>query len=269
LPPILFADETMLAIDKPAGIPVIAERRSRAGTAAALMPQVQAEFGAGVMAAHRLEPEVSGVLLCARQKPALDFLSGQFQGKTARRVFHALVVVLPPVAGGPAEAGLEGPRVLGLLRDAQGMLPESFTIEYGLEEDRDRPGRLRAFKRKGGRPARTVGRTLERFGRFAWVECEPDSARLHQVGAHLAAIGAPVLNDALHGAPEVKLLLSGLKRGYKGRADEKPLIERLALHASRVTVRHPVTREPLTIESPLPPAFEVGLKYLRKFAGGR
>jgi hypothetical protein len=62
------------------------------------------------------------------------------------------------------------------------------------------------------------------------------------------------------------LKLSQLKRGYKGRVDEKPLIHRLALHASRLTVRHPVTREMITIDAPLPNEFEVALKYLRKFA---
>jgi 23S rRNA-/tRNA-specific pseudouridylate synthase len=83
---------------------------------------------------------------------------------------------------------------------------------------------------------------------------------------HLAAAGAPILNDVFYGDPEVKLLLSGLKRGYKGREDEKPLIARLALHASALTVKHPSTKDPLTISAPLPHEFEVALKYLRKFA---
>ena len=56
-----------------------------------------------------------------------------------------------------------------------------------------------------------------------------------------------------------------LKRGYKGREEEKPLIGRLALHASELTVKHPLTREPVTMCSPVPHEFEVALKYLRKF----
>jgi 23S rRNA-/tRNA-specific pseudouridylate synthase len=75
-----------------------------------------------------------------------------------------------------------------------------------------------------------------------------------------------VLNDSLYGDPEVKLLLSGLKRRYKGRDDEKPLIVRLALHASELSLKHPVTREPVTIRAALPHEFEVALKYLRKFS---
>jgi 23S rRNA-/tRNA-specific pseudouridylate synthase len=86
---------------------------------------------------------------------------------------------------------------------------------------------------------------------------------------HLAAAGAPVLNDALYGDPEVLLLLSDLKRGYKGREEEKPLIARLALHATELTIKHPVTREPLVVRSPLPHEFEIALKYLRKYVPGR
>jgi 23S rRNA-/tRNA-specific pseudouridylate synthase len=83
---------------------------------------------------------------------------------------------------------------------------------------------------------------------------------------HLAAAGAPILNDPFYGNPDISLRLSSLKRGYKGRADEKPLLDRLALHASELTLKHPTTREPFTITAPLPHEFEVALKYLRKFA---
>jgi hypothetical protein len=71
--------------------------------------------------------------------------------------------------------------------------------------------------------------------------------------------------------PEVELRLSDLKRGYKGRDEEKPLLGRLGLHASELTINHPLTREPVTITAPLPREFEVTLKNLRRFgaAGGR
>jgi 23S rRNA-/tRNA-specific pseudouridylate synthase len=83
---------------------------------------------------------------------------------------------------------------------------------------------------------------------------------------HLAAAGAPLLNDPFYGDPDITLRLSDLKRGYKGREEEKPLIGRLALHASELTLRHPTTRELVTLQAPLPHEFEVALKYLRKFA---
>ena len=66
--------------------------------------------------------------------------------------------------------------------------------------------------------------------------------------------------------PGIELRLSDLKRGYKGRDDERPLIARLALHASELTVNHPITRLPVTITAPLPREFEVALKNLRRHA---
>lgn len=122
----------------------------------------------------------------------------------------------------------------------------------------------------------TEFKTLERFGggraaktnagvSFAFVECRPLTGRTHQLRVHLAAAGAPILNDPFYGDPEIKLLLSDFKHGYKGRADEKPLLARLALHATELTLKHPVSREPLTIRAPLPHEFDVTLKYLRKF----
>jgi 23S rRNA-/tRNA-specific pseudouridylate synthase len=125
---------------------------------------------------------------------------------------------------------------------------------------------MRVFRKRGGKPSVTEFRVLERFGGFALFECHPLTGRTHQIRVHLAAVGAPVLNDPFYGDPEVKLLLSGLKRRYKGRDEEKPLIDRLALHASALVLKHPVTREPVTIRAELPNEFEVALKYLRKFS---
>jgi 23S rRNA pseudouridine1911/1915/1917 synthase len=128
---------------------------------------------------------------------------------------------------------------------------------------------MRIFRRRGGKASVTDFTTRERFGRFALLECRPLTGRTHQIRVHLAAAGAPVLNDPIYGDPESRLLLSDLKRGYKGRDDEKPLIARLALHAAELVIKHPATREPVTLSAPLPHDFEIALKYLRKFGGQR
>ena len=109
------------------------------------------------------------------------------------------------------------------------------------------------FPRAAGRPG------------LALVECRPQTGRPHQVRLHLAVAGAPVLNDLLYGN-DTRLLLSDLKRGYKGRDDERPLINRLALHAASLTFTHPVSREQTTLSAPRPKDFAVALKYLQKFA---
>jgi 23S rRNA pseudouridine1911/1915/1917 synthase len=254
-PPVLHEDDTLIAFDKPAGLPVAPERGVRDDDS--LLARIQAAYGPGVSMVHRLDAEASGIVLCAKAKPALDFLSGQFQAKAVAKIHHALVSV-PPLEGEPR--GREwGP---------DGTLAAEFSITFALEEDRHQAGRMLVAKKRG-RPCQTDIRVLERFGRFAWIECRPQTGRRHQIRAHVAAVGIPILNDLLYGDPTAQLLLSSLKRGYKGREDEKPLIMRLALHASSLTFTHPATQAPMTLSSPLPHEFEVALKYLRKFTRTR
>jgi RluA family pseudouridine synthase len=254
LPPIIHEDEHVIAFDKPSGLLVAPDRwdKSREN----LMSLVHERLGASVANVHRLDADTSGILLCAKSKPALDFLSGQFQSKTVRKVYLALVAILP------AERAM---KVVAPVRADSGGLPENFTVDLALGMDELNPGRMRIFRRRGGKASVTEFRVLESFGRFAWVECRPLTGRTHQIRVHLAAVGAPVLNDAFYGDPGEQLLLSGIKRRYKGRADEKPLIARLALHASALGFTHPATREAVALEAPLPNEFAVALKYLRKF----
>lgn len=267
LPPIIHEDDVLVAFDKPSGLLVAPDRWDK--TRANLMGMVHADprFGRGVANVHRIDADTSGVLVCAKTKPALDAITGQFQAKTVLKKYHALVVVLPP------ERAM---KVMAPVRDGTGVLPDAFTIDVSLGEDERQPGRMRVFKGRGGKNCTTEFRTLERFGGgrdacaisgYAFVECRPLTGRTHQLRLHLAAVGAPILNDPFYGAPEVELRLSHLKRGYKGREEEKPLIARLALHASELTFVHPVGGTPLTLRAPLPHEFEVTLKYLRKFAG--
>lgn len=258
LPPILHEDDTLIAFDKPEGLAVAAERGNKG--VENLIALVQAKYGPGVANVHRLDADTSGVLLFAKSKVALDFLSGQFQSKTAQMKYLALATLLP------AERALKD---VAELRANPDSLPDAFTIELSLRDDEREPGRLRVGKGRDSRETRTEFRTLERFGRFLWLECRPLNSRPHQIRVHLGAVAVPVLNDPFYGDPEIKLLLSDLKRGYKGRDEEKPLLTRLALHAGELTIKHPATREPITITASLPHEFEIALKYLRKFGGRR
>lgn len=279
LPPILFEDDSLVAFDKPSGMLVAPDRWDK--TRENLMGLVHAHprYGHGVANVHRLDADTSGLLLCAKTKPALDFVTGQFQSKTVGKKYHAIVAVLP------AEHAM---KVIAPIRDAAGALPDAFTVEIALGEDEREPGRMRVFKGRGGKDCVTEFRTLERFrgstrpaprkpgaaaaaagvraAGFAFVECRPLTGRTHQLRVHLAAAGAPILYDPFYGNPDVVLKLSDLKRGFKGRDEERPLIGRLALHASELTLKHPLTREPITLQSPLPKEFEVALKHLRRFA---
>ncbi len=263
-PLVIFEDEHLLVVNKVPGVPTArgAGVGPGAETTVGFWQKQPAYAGLPLINTHRLDTAVGGVLVMAKTKPALDFVSGEFQARVARRVFEGFVVV--------AREGEEWARVTALppVRAADGGLPTEFEIGYGLGPDLNVPGRMHVYRKRGGRPARTRVRVLESFGggRWAWIEAEPETARDQQVQAHLAAVGAPVVGDIAHGLPEVRLLLSQFKRGYKGRHDERPMVEGLALHLARITLRHPATREPVTFEAPRPKALEVALRNLRKFA---
>ncbi|HVS53938.1 MAG TPA: RluA family pseudouridine synthase [Opitutaceae bacterium] len=272
LPPVIFEDDALVAFDKPSGLLVAPDRWDKSRENLMGLVHAHARYGPGVANVHRLDADTSGLLLCAKTKPALDFLSGQFQAKTVEKKYHAFVAVLP------SERAM---KVIAPIRDAAGALPEAFTVELALGEDERQPGRMRVFKGRGGKECTSEFRTLERFGAgrgareaavaagFAFVECRPLTGRTHQLRVHLAAAGAPILNDPFYGDPEIELRLSDFKRVYKGRDEEKPLIARLALHASELTLKHPVTREPITLRAPLPHEFEVALKQLRRLGVAR
>ena len=236
LPPILHQDDALIAFDKPSGLLVAPDRwdKSREN----LMGLVHAALGPQVANVHRLDADTSGLLLCAKTKPALDFLTGQFQGRTVEKTYHALVTGQPAL--------------------------DDFTVELALAPDERRPGLMRVVK-KSGKASVTHFRVLARFRGCAWLECRPLTGRTHQIRVHLAATGTPILGDAFYG-DTAPLLLSSFKRGYKGREKEKPLLARLALHASGLALTHPLTRERLVLRAPLPHEFEVALKYLQKFA---
>jgi 23S rRNA pseudouridine1911/1915/1917 synthase len=151
LPGILFEDETLVAFDKPSGLLVAPDRWDK--TRENLMGLVHAHprFGRTVANVHRLDADTSGVLLCAKTKPALDFLSGQFQAKTVEKKYHAFVAVLPPE---------NAMKVIAPIRAAAGGLPDAFTVDVALGEDERQPGRMRVFKGRGGKECVTEFRTL-------------------------------------------------------------------------------------------------------------
>lgn len=255
IPTIIFEDDALVAFDKPSGLSVVFAKGSKREPS--LMDYVHEHMGKTVANVHRLDTEASGLVLCAKTKPGLDFLSGQFQSKTVDASYRAVCSLAPP------------DKVVDMkhaLRSADGLLPEAFDIELALDEDELKPGLMKVAKKREGKPSLSQVRVLEAFGPWVWLECKPVTARPHQLRVHLSAIGAAVLNDHVYGDPEVKLLLSDLKRRYKGRDDEKPMIGRLALHCSSLTFNHPVLRTPMTLEAPLPHEFEIALKYLRKFS---
>ena len=191
-----------------------------------------------LMNAHRLDFETSGIILLAKNKPALVELANQFGSEKPLKKYVALV------RGVPAE--------------------DRFEIDEKLAPHPTRVGQMRVDP-KNGKRSKTVIDVVERFSRYTLLRCEPLTGRTHQIRVHLRFVNLPIVGDALYGGRQ--LFLSSLKKNYvqKLGREERPLMGRVALHAERLEVKHPVTGEPVVIESSWPKDLNVTVKYLRQF----
>ncbi len=237
LPPILYEDDHILAFDKPSGLLVAPDRR--APEVPSVVERVHQCLSPEWFNVHRLDRETSGVILFAKTARVLQVLAGRFASRDVAKRYEAITQGIPVEAVG--------------------------TIRLPMAGDPTRPGRMRTGSK--GKSAETRFRVLTRWQGYTRLEISPQTGRRHQIRVHLAAIGCPVVGDSLYGSGQ-GLFLSALKPNYKRKRNEpeRPLIGRLALHASALTFNHPIHDQMVTIHAPLPKDFRVLIKYLDRFA---
>jgi 23S rRNA pseudouridine1911/1915/1917 synthase len=229
---VLYEDDDLVAVNKPAGVPSQSLRPGEIGSVAAALvaryPECASaapdprEGGLG----HRLDVGTSGVLLAARHSEAWRRLRQALGAADCEKLYLAEVIgVLPVVADGDG-GDRQSDRVL------LGDRSEAVVVTAAIGRTGRRGKRVRL---EGGRqplPARTEFRLRERRHETSVIEARLSKGRAHQVRAHLAHLGCPVVGDDIYGHPG-------------GGAT-------LRLHALAVTLRHPITGGPLRIEAPLP-----------------
>jgi RluA family pseudouridine synthase len=256
--PVLFEDEHLLALDKPAGLPTAPEAEARVAADAAeverpnLMKLLHAGIAAGKPWArernltylnneHQLDGDTSGVLLLAKNKAAHVALADLFGCDQPQRKYVALV--------------------------RGNLIEESFEVNAKIAPHAVQPGLMRVDK-DNGKAAKTKITLLENFTRagYALVKCEPVTDRPHQIRVHLSHADLPIVADELYGGK--KLWLSRLKKDFRLKPghEERPLLSRTALHAEELTLPHPITGETVTIKSEWPKDLRVAVKYLRLYA---
>ncbi len=239
---ILYEDEHLVVVNKPAGMVVHPARGHWSGTLASALqyhygPKLSQTGGAtrpGIV--HRLDRDTSGVLLVARTDVAHNKLAKQFAARSIEKEYFALV------CGRPA-------RDRDYIDCPIGFHPR---VREMMAIRRDDPE---------SRPALTYYEVVERFDGFAAMRLLPKTGRTHQLRVHLHHIGCPVLCDRQYGGR------SRITRGEIRRdpADDAVLLERQALHARRLRFVHPATGQTLEIEAALPADVAATLAELRQF----
>jgi 23S rRNA pseudouridine1911/1915/1917 synthase len=209
---VVFEDETLLVINKPAGLVVHPGSGNWSGTLMnALLhhvPGIEAVPRAGIV--HRLDKDTSGLLVVAKTLEAQTDLVRQLQARTVRRIYLALAAgamkhegtVNEPIGRHPSQ------------RIKMAIVPEN----------------------RGGKPAITNIRILELFPYTTFVECSLETGRTHQIRVHMAAIHHPLVGDQVYGKHNPKL----------------PEFPRQALHATRLGLVHPLTGLKMQWEVPMP-----------------
>lgn len=245
---ILHLDAELVAVDKPPGVFSAAARGRDVSAAELLRKRPELRPDDALRLVNRLDRDASGVLIYARTPRAHERLRRQF---AERRLLGAT---------GSLSAAARCAEVVYLAL-VTGYVEDDGQVALPLVYDKRHSRVLTASGR--GKPALTRYRVAQRVAGHTLLECQPVTGCLHQIRAHLAAIGHPLTVDPLYGGGQA-VLLSNYKPGYRasGRRPERPLIDRLTLHAARVSFRHPATKDRLTLEAPLPKDFRAVLTQL-------
>jgi len=213
---VLYEDDDLVAIDKPAGMVVHAGAGVHSGTLVnALLHRFKALSGVGGALrpgiVHRLDRYTSGIILVAKNDAAHQKLAAQFSGRQVEKIYLGMVH--------------------GEVKQEQGR------IERPIARDPVHRTRMTA-RLSAGRAAWSEYRVLRRIPGFTLLEVRIGTGRTHQIRVHLASIGHPVVGDTLYGAPP------------------RPALGRYFLHAHRIRFHQPTTGEEIVLTSPLPRELE-------------
>lgn len=222
--PVVFEDDAMVVVNKPAGLAV----HGGSGVSFGVIEQLRAAHPDApfLELAHRLDRETSGLLIVAKKRKALLGLHDMMREGAGRKHYQALVVG-------------------DWVNDKQ-------HLRQPLLKWLTASGERRVKVDPSGKAAHTIITLQKRYGRYSLLGAELRTGRTHQIRVHLAASGHPIVGDEKYGPDEVRAHFARLG------------LNRMFLHACRLEIPHPLTGEPLILTADLPPACLNILDYLEQ-----
>lgn len=230
---IIYEDENLIALNKPSGLLSIPDRE---GKDISLKKLLIEKYG-GIFTVHRLDRDTSGLIVFAKNEETHKHLSLQFEGRQTEKIYLGLV--------------------LGSLAEKKG------SIDAPIAEHPAKKGLMNVYKK--GKESLTDYEVIEDFKIFSWVQFQIHTGRTHQIRVHAKHIGHPVVCDELYGDGK-PILLSSLKHKFnlsKNELEERPLLNRLALHALSLKLEN-LNKEVIKLEAPVPKDLKATLQQLQK-----
>lgn len=224
---VLYEDEHMLAINKQAGIICHPARVTQTGTLvhglafyAARLSHGEDPFRPGII--HRLDKNTTGVMLVAKSDEAHWRLALQFERRTIRKVYLAVVEGSPQLDADTIDAPI----------GVHPVVREKFAVM------------IRENKIDVGKSAMTRYEVAERFRGYTLMKLFPKTGRTHQLRVHMSYLGHPVVGDTLYGGSVVS------EHSLTGEGSDEPIFPHQALHAWKISFRHPIEQDIREIEAP-------------------
>ncbi|GHF63206.1 RluA family pseudouridine synthase [Seohaeicola zhoushanensis] len=229
---VIYRDDHVLALNKPHGL-AVQGGSGQTRHLDALSEALRFELDENPRLVHRLDKDTSGVLLMARTRAVAAALTESFRHRATKKIYWAVVAGVPAPKAGTIRTGLVKAPGHGSKGEGEKM------INVHPSEIDDTPGAKRAV---------TDYITIEAAGRrAAWVALNPITGRTHQLRAHMAELGHPIVGDGKYGGSSQENAGDGWGAQLGGDISKK-----LHLHARSLMLEHPVTKARLTLTAPLP-----------------
>lgn len=235
-PEIIFCDDDILVVNKPAGLLTIPDRFHPGKPN---LIQILRQSYPTIFLVHRIDKDTSGILVFALNASVHAILSQAFESRSIEK------------------------RYLAVVKGTS--LPNSGSIDFPIASDPVNSGKMKVAK--NGKLSLTHYVVKQRFKMATLAELSPKTGRTHQIRVHMAALHHPLLIDPLYGSPN-PVFMSDIKPVFKSGLEgtHYPIIDRLTLHAWQLQFNHPVSGNNCQFEASLPKDMRVLISVLEKWA---